>query len=182
MSTRFKKRLLGWGGPIAFSALIAWSGAFVPSARADNFDLGTLSVGDVNFGRTVPYSTSSFLDEYNFVLATAADDALGLGALNFSLRGTPYSHISGLSLVMFDAANGILGVGADAGNGANITLSNVPAGDYRFTVSGIPDGTNGGQYAGVLSVSPVPEPDIWMTMLAGLGIVGVIARRRRQAD
>jgi hypothetical protein len=37
---------------------------------------------------------------------------------------------------------------------------------------------DGGDYYGVLVAAPVPEPTHWALMLAGIGALGVIARRR----
>lgn len=39
--------------------------------------------------------------------------------------------------------------------------------------------SNGGSYSGVLTTTPVPEPTGWALMLAGLGAMGVLARRRK---
>ncbi len=38
---------------------------------------------------------------------------------------------------------------------------------------------NGGSYTGQLSTSPVPEPTGWALMMAGLGAMGMLARRRK---
>ena len=39
---------------------------------------------------------------------------------------------------------------------------------------------NGGVFLDAVSVTPVPEASEWAMMLAGLGVVGLIARKRRQ--
>jgi hypothetical protein len=41
---------------------------------------------------------------------------------------------------------------------------------------------NGGIFLDAVSVTPVPEPHEWVMMLAGLGMVGVIASRRRAGE
>jgi hypothetical protein len=37
-------------------------------------------------------------------------------------------------------------------------------------------------YGGSMAVSPVPEPETYAMMLAGLGLVGFMARRRRKTE
>ena len=37
-------------------------------------------------------------------------------------------------------------------------------------------------YTGSISVTPVPEPESYAMLLAGLGVMGAIARRRNKAD
>jgi hypothetical protein len=36
----------------------------------------------------------------------------------------------------------------------------------------------GGEIRGFLQAAPVPEPETWAMMLAGLGVVGAAVRRR----
>ena len=57
------------------------------------------------------------------------------------------------------------------------------ANTFEFVVTNLSQ--NGGNPTGLRveftdsAVTPVPEPGEWAMMLAGLGIVGLIARRRR---
>lgn len=49
------------------------------------------------------------------------------------------------------------------------------AGQYVIEVRG----TSQGNFGGSLSVTPVPEPQQYALLIAGLGVIGVLARRRR---
>jgi len=53
------------------------------------------------------------------------------------------------------------------------------AGSYFFTVSATPVSTIG-VYSYTFTTSAVPEPETYAMLLAGLGIVGMVARRRRR--
>lgn len=52
---------------------------------------------------------------------------------------------------------------------------------YRLDVSGKDNKNVIGTYSGSLTVQAVPEPESYAMFLAGLGLMGVIARRRRVA-
>lgn len=78
----------------------------------------------------------------------------------------------------------------DGGSGSTPhVFSNLAAGSYTYKVSGIAgspaDGFSRGLYSLTSSlnpVSPVPEPEIYAMMAAGLGLMGFIGRRRARRD
>jgi hypothetical protein len=54
------------------------------------------------------------------------------------------------------------------------------AGTYTLQIKGTVAGLSGGSYAGVLNIAnPVPEPETYAMMLAGLGLMGFMSRRRK---
>ena len=66
----------------------------------------------------------------------------------------------------------------------------LPAGDYSVFVGGAdyvaqeltnPDVMSRYGLSGSLAVSAVPEPETWAMLLAGFGLIGAMARRRRSA-
>jgi hypothetical protein len=54
------------------------------------------------------------------------------------------------------------------------------SGSYALKVNGQVMGTGGGAFGGDLTVSPVPEPQAWGMLLAGLGLgmAGMAGRRK----
>ena len=56
----------------------------------------------------------------------------------------------------------------------------VSGGDYFYRITGVANGTSGGLYNVTSTVTtPVPEPQTYALLLAGLGVIGFVARRRR---
>lgn len=53
------------------------------------------------------------------------------------------------------------------------------AGTYTLQIKGTVSGSAGGSYGGVLNIAqPVPEPETYGMLLAGLSIVGFASRRK----
>ena len=61
------------------------------------------------------------------------------------------------------------------------TSNTVPlsVGSYYYLVSGTAIGTAGGLYTIASALAPIPEPETYVLMLAGLGAIGFVAARRR---
>jgi len=136
-----------------------------------------LSAGNVFFGRN--NAVGSFTDIYTFSLtgstyfvsATSSSAQSGAQDLDFT------------SLVIEDASNNIVATFAgNLGNDANefYSLSNttLAMGDYRLIVTGVNSAAQA-SYSGNVAITPVPEPESYALLLAGLGAVGFVARRRQ---
>jgi hypothetical protein len=119
----------------------------------------------------------------NVTLAGGAYNLTGLASYvdSYNLFGSTFA----LPAVSFSSVSLYLGnvlTGAQAGN--SFSFSNLGTGVYSLRASGsvIPGGNGNIAYiAAQLAVTPVPEPESFGLMLAGLGVMGAIARRRKSA-
>jgi hypothetical protein len=90
--------------------------------------------------------------------------------------------ITGLSL--YTGAGTLVSTGTSLQSGAidvwTVTSSNLAAGDYYLQVRGTLVSSTSGAFGGAVMLAPVPEPETYGMLLAGLGLVGFMARRRRK--
>jgi MYXO-CTERM domain-containing protein len=165
----------------AFAAPPMPSSVTVPvTLEADATDPATL-FGDIAVRKTAP--NQSFDDYYTFHLD-------GLSDVSFAVVSNVLLNAAGnvtLKAVNFDAIK-LLGPNDFQGTGtisvdalrASVGFKNLVAGDYTVTLLGHSVGKSGGSYYGEMSVTAaVPEPEALAMGLAGLGVIGLIARRRK---
>ena len=122
--------------------------------------------------------TSPFTDWYTFTIpagsnGSGASNVISLGATNviFSL------------FQLYDSVSSTTWSGITGGTTSSLSFSGGAApGSYTLTVSGykVTPALNG-LYAGNISISPVPEPETYAMLLAGLGLLGLSARRRNSS-
>lgn len=145
-----------------------------PAAAATHNNVGPLSTMPYVNAVTVP--AGSFLDTYSFSIFGPHRVAAGSAAVDFMSGALSFLHISNLSLSLYDSGNNFLG--SQTGVFANMNSVNIglPNGNYRFDVAGTANGLAGGVYA--FSIAAVPEPEQWALFAAGLGLLGVMSRRR----
>lgn len=159
---------------LAVSAILLSSAV---AANAADYNLGTLTTpSTVTFGPN-SVAAGSFLDKIFFSLADPSNTSIGTGQLTLTLNGTWFDHISDLSANLFKSDNTW-----EAG-GLDFSVSNLANGDYYLKVKGLADGSAGGLYGGAINLStvtPVPEPSVWGTLLAGLVLMGFMAFRRKE--
>jgi hypothetical protein len=184
---------------LVLSALIA--GAAVASqgavAQAIDRSVPLVTAGDgvggfnAHFGDTFTASTigNTFSDVFTFNVGTPFDAASSVTSSYLNTPQTKDLLITGFSLYRYDPATmAILGTAIaginETGFGSNPTDSwslsayGLSSGYYALKVDGQVMGAGGGAFGGDLTISPVPEPQAWAMLLAGLGLFGVAVRRK----
>lgn len=152
------------GGVLALALLSA------PAANAAVINWGAHEATKTEVFQGLFYA--NFANTFNFSLSSLSDlvasfSLTGLGSATVSLR---------------DGSGSVLGsFSASTLSSGSASFSNLAAGNYSYSVTG---GSllGAGTFTSTLTpvnVSPVPEPGSLAMLLAGLGMVGVIARRRR---
>lgn len=138
---------------------------------------------------SVTHNVESFLDVFTFSLTSTSDTISSAVALLFpglSGVGSSYEINNGtLSLFSDPDGDGAAGVNtqiatATFGDSTGVlAYNNAAAGSYYWAVAGDAVGSNGGVYLySANTAAVVPEPETYAMMLAGLGLIGFIGRRR----
>lgn len=131
-------------------------------------------------------SGASFDDVFSFSLTGMADLKIGGTSPSFSIDlgefgsiAVPGASFTGAKLT---AKNGgyvsATSMDFNLGTGSfSFAATGLQAGDYLFELKGATGGSYGIGAYGLAAVA-VPEPGEWAMMLAGLGMVGAMVRRR----
>lgn len=183
-------------------ALLALALASAATAHADQtFNIGQLgSTPYVNSNTvtagaefTLPSTGAikyNFTDTYDFFVlnnpalaGTSVTVNLDLGDLGFHISNLKLDLIQDLDNdLVVDAGEWVIGDLAVSGETAVSVTTPINAGDYFFLVRGFADGetTNQGIYTfSTFAAQPVPEAETYGMMLAGLGLIGFMVKRRR---
>jgi multidrug transporter EmrE-like cation transporter len=169
MKTKFAVAALAW---------LAISGA--ASANNITFDAGLLPTAPAApYGHVFIHDASAFTDTIDFVVSTGSLGA-SANALNVKLQTLDVFNIDGLSYSVWGgtSAASTIWYGTFPGDNLSYDIGLSLPGAYHLVVTGMADGSSGGAY-GVALVSGVPEPETYAMILAGFGILGVVARRRK---
>jgi hypothetical protein len=93
-------------------------------------------------------------------------------------------NINGLTAEIFDSSNTSYATFVQAGDADHLTLPTATyfaADNYTLKIGGTATGTNGAMYTIAAVTAPVPEPEAWAMLLAGLGLVGLRVRQKAKA-
>jgi hypothetical protein len=184
---------------LVLSALFAGAAFASQGAAAQAIDRSVplVTAGDgvggfnAHFGDTFAASTvgSSFTDVFTFNISTPFDAAASVTSSYLNTQQTKDLLITGFSLYRYDPGTmAILGTAIagvnETGFGSHPTDSwslsayGLSSGYYALQINGQVLGAGGGAFGGDLTVSPVPEPQSWAMLLAGLGMLGMATRRQ----
>ena len=155
----------------------------------------TLTSGAGFFGDTFAANNmgATFSDKFNFSVAnmgtgtgTTGTTGTSLDAIISSISRTADTGLAITGLSLYNSAGTAVATGTKLQDGVvdvwTIKGDNLMAGNYYLQVSGNLVGNTAAAFGGAISMAaPVPEPETYGMMLAGLGVLGFLARRRKAA-
>ena len=178
--------------PLKQAVAVAVLAGASAGAYAAEQDLGTISTSaPTAFNSIVAPTTTGFSDIFRFDVeqpnfggsATVVDVPLSFSGFSFD------TVLATMSLVSA-GADGVIGGGDDTvlqsvvlpspGNSDNmlsLDWNTSLSGLHYLNVTGVTGGSEGGIYAGAIAAA-VPEPETYAMLLAGLGLMGAVVRRR----
>lgn len=147
------------------------------AAQAADYNIGVLPTAPNTFVQSVSTAPGAFTDTFTFA-APVGNDYSGSGVAISLDVGANILNIDDVTVKLYDAGHNLL-VSDSAGDSAGVTWSLLSGAIYNFEVTGKTTGMAGGLYTFAATAALVPEPETLAMMLAGIGAVGFIARRRR---
>jgi hypothetical protein len=151
----------------AITAVVLGAALCSQAEANSTVDLGLLNYGQsYSFGDLFSTAGPSFIDTVSFKLGTGLSD-LG-GVLGDSNISGFTATVSGGSLI------------APLPLTSSYLFTDLSQGTYTMTFKGASTGTFPSIYGTFFSVAAVPEPDTWLMLVIGAGLVGFQLRRKQK--
>ena len=158
-------------------------------ANATTTNLGTISPSiATGFAGTALGGGQSFSDIFSFNFSGPNTGGTHFQVMDVPTTVSPTVTFNGIltAISLFSAgANGVVGGGDDSllkssinpgGSSLSLDYTQSLSGPSYITVTGISNGSSGAIFAG--QIAPIPEPETYAMLLAGLGLMGAVVRRR----
>lgn len=165
-------------------ALVGSMGSAAAAAVGQGYP-GDLVGQNLTINNTVSGSGTPIADVFSFDIDSLLSDAIATSVnvkLQFSGSTLVYD-ISNFAITLKDTSGYVYAFDNmfDSSGALNLQATMAPptlgSAFYQFVVTGTTAATNGGSYAGALATAPMPEPQTWLKLLAGLGLVGMMVGR-----
>ncbi|MES2758949.1 MAG: FxDxF family PEP-CTERM protein [Pseudomonadota bacterium] len=128
----------------------------------------------------IDQADDTFSDQFTF--SVTGDLPAQLDAIVSSISRSAAVGLDITGLALYSGAGAQLATGTSMSTGAidvwTVQANNLEVGSYYLQVSGTMVSDTSGSFGGAVMLQPVPEPAAYGMMLAGLGLVGFMARRR----
>jgi hypothetical protein len=127
----------------------------------------------------IAHMSDTFADHFTFSVTGVPAD---FDAIVSSISRTASTGLDITGLALFASSGPQIAAGGVLQSGGidvwTMTSNLLPVGSYYIQVSGKMLSATSGSFGGTVMLAPVPEPAAYGMMLAGLGLVGFMARRR----
>lgn len=184
MLQNLKLKLVAAAALLFSSTAFAGFGNFPGDGSVGNpYELGNIGPAPTTLSALLIGSTGSSFEEYaNFTIPTFSSTTGSASTLFLSLGGFVVNDITGFAVEVWNNThpNGTTLIASFTDDGLTHSLGDLLPGQYHLDISGT-FGANLGQYSVSLQALPVPEPETYAMLLAGLGLVGFSARKRKFA-
>lgn len=128
----------------------------------------------------IDHMSDTFADHFTFSVSGSVPS--NFDAIVSSISRTAATGLDITGLTLFTGTGTQVATGSALHSGAidvwTLTSNNLAVGNYYVQVSGRMVSATSGSFGGAVMLAPVPEPATYGMMLAGLGLVGFMARRR----
>ncbi|MES2901276.1 MAG: FxDxF family PEP-CTERM protein [Pseudomonadota bacterium] len=126
----------------------------------------------------------TFMDQFTF---TVTDFPQNFDAIVSSISRAANTGLDITALGLYSEAGSLIRSGMSMSTGARdvwtlTTTDALAVGRYYLQVSGTLVSNTSGSFGGSVMLNPVPEPETYGMLLAGLGVMGFLARRRKAAN
>jgi hypothetical protein len=167
----------------ALAAVALAAGMFTSSAQATDYDLNSLVVDwTAGVDKAFTGAAGAFVDHYTFTtdgsgyLTDSLLQQLGISITSFSIHDAASNALIGPAGYEVSASDSSV---AQAGSGywyfSNVGVTANTA--YYLEVAGS-RAAGDTTYGFTVNLTPVPEPETYALLLAGLGVVGWVRRRK----
>jgi hypothetical protein len=167
---------------LAASLAMMSSAYAVPLDLVDEHYLGDFGPGEIYID-IFSVATAGTID-HTLTFDITTDLNAGSGILDISLGNI--ININGLTAEIFDSNNThYASFVAQVGNPDLLVLplgSYFGVDSYTLKIGGTATGALGGAYTIAAVTAPVPEPETWAMLLAGMGLVGLRALQKAKAS